>query len=311
MPLHFGGMSDPFLIPKDYQHITLEILRTLDEYQYPTLISTKANVIRNSEFAEIILGKPHFALQISFSTFDDSIAKIAEPNAPSPTDRLAGAKLLADSGNWVACRLQPYFPGQNVDNLVSFISMSGFRHITVEHFKLPFDNAINIEALNSCFNINLLKLFEKNGRVRRGREFELPDEIRLEGIEEFIDTGKKYNISVGIGDNGFQHMSSSWCCCGIDTLPGFEKWFKHNLTVAIKRVGRDNVIRYEAISDEWAPELSISRMINSKTRLRKAPNSVRNQIKTQWDRKGQNSPIMFYNTLSEKSGAHYRYLLVR
>ncbi|MES0325034.1 MAG: M20/M25/M40 family metallo-hydrolase, partial [Candidatus Bathyarchaeia archaeon] len=42
-------------------------------YQYPTVISTKGELINNEDYAKIILGKSHFALQFSFSTFDDRV----------------------------------------------------------------------------------------------------------------------------------------------------------------------------------------------------------------------------------------------
>ena len=307
MPLHFGGMSDPLLIPHSHQNITLDILKVLDKYKYPTLISTKANIIDNIEFASIILGKPHFALQISFSTFNDNIADVVEPNAPCPSDRLKGVNEAIKNGNWVACRVQPYFPGEDIDSLVSFISATGFRHITIEHFKMPFDGNINVNVLNEFFNIDLLSLFPKDKRVIRGREFEMPDEVRLEGIRSFIIAGRHHNISVGIGDNGFQHFSSSRCCCGIDSLPGFENWFKHNAMVAVQRAKADNIIKYESITNEWAPQLNISRMINSKTRLKSSLDTVKNQVKTHWDYNKQFSPKMFYSVVSEGSETGYIY----
>lgn len=309
MPLHFGGMSDPFLIPHSHQNITLEILKVLDKYKYPTLISTKANIMDNIEFANIILGKPHFALQISFSTFHDNIANVVEPNAPRPSARLKGLNTAIKSGTWVACRLQPYFPGEDIDSLVSFISATGFRHITIEHFKMPFDRNINVNVLNKFFNTDLLSLFAKDKRIIRGREFEMPDEVRLEEIRSFVIAGRHHNISVGIGDNGFQHFSSSRCCCGIDTLSGFENWFKHNAMVAVQNAKPGDIIKYESITDEWAPQLSISRMINSKTRLKSFLNTVTNQIKMHWVRNGHFSPAMFYGVVSERSktGCIYYY----
>jgi DNA repair photolyase len=307
MPLHFGGMSDPLLIPNRYRHITLDILKALDKYNYPTLISTKANIMADAEFTDIFLGKSHFAFQISFSTFNDHIASIVEPIAPRPSERLKGAEVALKKGNWVACRLQPYFPGQDVDSIVSYISNLGFRHITIEHFKLPFDGNVNIKLLNTVFNMDLLSLFPKEKRIMRGREFEMPYEFRLQEIKSFEKAAKKYKIPIGIGDNGFQHLSTSQCCCGIDSLRGFENWFKHNIMVAMKRVQADNVIRYESIVGEWTPQADISRMINSKTRLKNSLNTVRNQIKIHWDNNRQFSPRMFYNVVPvhSKTGVTY------
>ena len=309
MPIHFGGMSDPLLIHDSFKHVTLEILKILDKYKYPTLLSTKANIISNSEFSSIILGKSHFAIQLSFSTFNDAIASIVEPHAPLPSERLKGACSAIKSGNWIACRFQPYLPSQDVDDLVRNISSEGFNHLTIEHFKLPFDGQININKLNSAFNINILKLFPKGKRIARGREYEMPNDIRLPEILKFIKASAKYKISIGIGDNGFQHLSTSLCCCGIDLLQGFENWNKHNITVALKRTAKDNAVNYKSIVGEWAPKSNISMMINSKTRLTKGCNTIIDHIKCQWHYNTQFSPKFFHNVVSEKNGDTYKYYI--
>jgi DNA repair photolyase len=307
MPVHFGGMSDPFLIPTRFRYITLSILKILDRHNYPTLISTKADLTECKEFADVILGKPHFAIQISFSTFDDGVAALVEPNAPSPSRRLSGAIRAMKNGNWVACRLQPYIPFQRIDELVSFINSCGFAHLTIEHLKLPFDKKIDLKTLSSAFDIDILKLFPKGDRIKLGREFEMPTELRFQEIKKFLAAASKYRISLGIGDNGFQHYSTSPCCCGIDSLPAFQNWFNHNATVAIIRARRKGEIEYSSIANEWAPEGNIARMINSKTRLKDTHNSVRNHIRRQWLTDGQHSPSMFHNVTAVKLDGKYHY----
>jgi DNA repair photolyase len=308
MPLHFGGMSDPLLIPESFNYVTLEILKILDEYRYPTLISTKSDIISNEEFAKIILGKKHFALQISFSTFDDNIASAIEPKTPLPSRRLAGVKAAINHSNWVSCRLQPYFPSLNIDSVVNLISAAGFKHLTIEHFKLPFDSKINLKSLDRAFDIKLSDFFPKGKRIKRGREFEMPFEIRTANIRAFIDSAKKYNILLGIGDNGFQHLSTSHCCCGIDSLPEFGNWYKYNVTEVVRRAISDNErIKYELIADEWTPNSNIAWVINSKTRLKDTYNSVKNHLMMQWTNNKDFSPSMFYNILAKRSGDTYDY----
>lgn len=309
MPIHFGGMSDPLLIRNSFKNVTLDILNILDKYKYPTLISSKANIISDVDFANVILGKPHFAIQLSFSTFDDKIAAIVEPNSPIPSQRLEGAKAAINKGNWVACRLQPYFPFQDVNDLVHKISLARFNHFIIEHFKLPFDGKIDINKLNYAFNINILKLFPKGKRVANGREYEMPNDIRLSEILKFISASKKYKISVGIGDNGFQNLSTSLCCCGIDLLKGFENWNKHNITVAVKRTTKGNKVNYKSIIDEWTPRSNIAMMINSKTRLKKSDNTITSHIKYHWDSNIKFSPKFFYNVVSKKEGEKYNYFI--
>lgn len=310
MPLHFGGVSDPILIPKPFRNITIDILKILDNYSYPTLISTKANIREHKDIADIILNKSHFALQVSFSTMNDDIGRLVEPNTPTPSQRIKGVKFASDSGTWVSCRLQPYFPRKNIDNMMDNILLSGFKHLTVEHFKLPFDGKVNVEKLKKAFSVDILEMFPKDLRIKRGREFEMPNYIRLNEIRKLKYAAISRGIPIGIGDNGFQHLSTTDCCCGIDALPDFKNWFKHTITEAVRRAkNNDNKILYESIRSEWAPKNSIASMINSKTRLNKSKNTVRNHIKFQWYNNKQFSPAMFYGVTFRGYGKKYQYIL--
>jgi len=310
MPLHFGGISDPLLIPQSSRNITLEILELLDHYSYPTLISTKANIKEFKDFSDIILRKPHFALQISFSTMNDAVGKFVEPNAPIPSQRMRGASYALENGNWVACRLQPYFPGQDVEDLLARINSVGFRHLTIEHFKLPFDGKVNLKKLNKAFGIDISDLFPKGERIKRGREFEMPNDIRVQAIRKFKIAAASHNIPIGIGDNGFQHLSTSDCCCGIDNLPGFENWYKYTITQAVRRAKHtENEIKYNSIESEWAPKNSMTRMLNSKSRLKSSANTVRDHIKLHWHSNRQFSPAMFYGVVYRRYANFYKYYL--
>ena len=137
----------------------------------------------------------------------------------------------------------------------------------------------------------------------------MPFAIRIPGIRSFLHSGEKHSISIGIGDNGFQHLSTSRCCCGIDTVPGFENWHKHNVTEAVRRARSNNGrINYGLIASEWSPKSSISRVINSKTRLKSCFDSVKNHIKRQWTHNREFSPKLFYGVSSMRSGDSYKYL---
>ncbi len=307
VPLHFGGMSDPLLVPDSCQRISVEILKALDRSKYPTLISTKAEIGKNKEIAELILGKPHFAVQLSFSTFDAAVAEAVEPGTPSPQDRLRGAELALQHGNWVSCRLQPFFPVYDIDELVGRIKSIGFKHLTIEHFKLAFDKDIDVHALSRMYGIEIAGLFPRDLRIKRGREWEMPYGLRFASAKLFLKACRKYRMPLGIGDNGFQHLSSTGCCCGIDSLPGFENWLKYNSLVAVQRADSNGRISLDSIENEWTPQLDISRMINSKTRLKDRKNTIRNHIKAHWTENRQFSPRFFYGVKVRDYRGHYSY----
>ena len=137
----------------------------------------------------------------------------------------------------------------------------------------------------------------------------MPIDLRFGNIKSFLNAAKKYRISIGIGDNGLQHFSSTDCCCGIGSLPGFDNWLKHNSLVAVRRAKSKGQISYRAIADEWAPNSDISRMINSKTRLKSVKNTVKNHIRDQWAKNGQFSPTMFYGVVVGKTSNRFTYHL--
>jgi len=72
---------------------------------------------------------------------------------------------------------------------------------------------------------------------------------------------------MGVGDNDFHDLGDGPNCCGVDNLPGFENWFRHQATWAIWERDENNLVHYPTIEHEWVPQGSIKRYINSKCRL--------------------------------------------
>lgn len=67
--------------------------------------------------------KSKVCVTFSFSTVDDDLASLVEPNAPLPSQRLKAMNILANEGFHVGAALMPILPYINVDseNLENFV----------------------------------------------------------------------------------------------------------------------------------------------------------------------------------------------
>ena len=128
MPVKMGASSDPFPLCEREERITHDILKKLDELDYPVQISTK-NPEVFLEYADEFVHS-NIALSVSCSFCDDDIARKIECGAISPTRRMAAVKKLTDMGFNVIARLHPFILPYALDNAERYVQM--FREIAID-----------------------------------------------------------------------------------------------------------------------------------------------------------------------------------
>lgn len=226
IPLHLGGLSDPFQSREAKEHITYEIIKLTKKYNYPMMISTKTAHI-DDEYFEFLDPNIH-AFQISLMSVDEDYIRQFESNTPSPNKRIEFIKKLKEKGFWVGVRLQPMSSLEQGKKVVETLSPI-VNFITVEHVKIGNDTSYKKE-LFKMFNINPEDCYSQ------GREYELHTEIKRKNIEELKKISK---CPIGCGDNDLHEMSDTNNCCGIDTInENFTNWLKYN-SMYIKKTGDD------------------------------------------------------------------------
>ncbi len=109
IPLRIGSMSDSFMhLDKKYK-VTQELLKVLKHYDYPYIVFTRSDLVADDEYMALLA--PHLAsIQMSISSINESMTRVIEPGAPSPTRRLAALKKLNEAGFWTTVRVNPLFP---------------------------------------------------------------------------------------------------------------------------------------------------------------------------------------------------------
>lgn len=228
VPIHLGGMADPFQDLEWEYGATYEFLKLTKEYNYPVNISTKVAHLPE-KYWEVLDPKIH-TFSLSILGWNDDYVRIWESKTPTAKERVAFAKQLKEKGFWVSIRIQPII---NIEEVLLLIKNSEqyVDYYTVEHLKLPVDNKKMFIYLRDKLNMRV-------PIVAKGRDYEFDTATKIKNIERIKQATK---VKIGCGDNDLHIMSDSLNCCGIDTMPeAFKNWFKYN-SMYIKMTGDRNV----------------------------------------------------------------------
>jgi DNA repair photolyase len=109
--LRMGIWSDPYQPAEGKYRITKQMLEIMREHEFPFAIGTKSDLIlRDLDLISEASRKFHCVVALSFSTLDERLGKLLEPNAPSPKRRLEVVRRLSEAGITTGIWLAPIFP---------------------------------------------------------------------------------------------------------------------------------------------------------------------------------------------------------
>ncbi|WP_412464923.1 hypothetical protein [Flavobacterium mekongense] len=304
VPVHFGGMSDPFQSIEKYYKSSLIVLKYLALIDYPVVISTKSTLVTNAEYLSVLKSFSNLLVQFSFSTLDEKKGSTIEPNVESPIALMNAVETLSKNGIKTAIRWQPYIPfySEEPEDFVRQIADLGVIHLGFEHLKLPLEKSNDLNAqLKNINDIDIKKYYKTSKGINDGRELILPPEQKVNLIKQVKKIANKSNLTFGAADNEFQYLSDTSCCCsGVDQLKGFENWNKYQIAHAVKKSFdlKKCTIEFSLIENEWKPLGSIDKFINSKSRIIKLEkhNSIQDYIIDRWQNLNSAfNPTKFYN----------------
>lgn len=198
IPIHWGGMSDPFQpLEKKYGY-SLECLKLLAETQYPFVVSTKGRLIAAAEYLDL-LAQCNCVVQISMvcSRFDQ-----LERGAPSYEERLEILRTVSPRVKRTIVRIQPYMHEvfQDVMKNIPRIAEAGAHGIVLEGMKFAK---------------------KKKGLVRVGGDCVYPIELLRADFEQIKNEAHRHGLVFYCGENRLRNMGDDMTCCGIEGLEGF------------------------------------------------------------------------------------------
>ena len=220
VPLHCGGMSDPFQHREFELGLTKELIKISKEYNYPIVFSTKTESLTR-EYYDLLDPKIH-AFQVSIMGWTPEYIRKWEKNTASAQRRAEFVQLLRnDFGIWCSVRIQPII---NKWEAVALMLALGDipSYYSIEHLHVIADSWAGQEALlQHCKGSK--NFIQKSGIT------EFKTEVKKRDAELLIKVANSFGVKVGVADNDLHAMSQSRCCCGTDTIGGaFDNYLKFN-----------------------------------------------------------------------------------
>lgn len=199
IPLHWGGMSDPFQPCEKIHRLSMECLKVFAETKYPFVVSTKGKLIISDEYLNI-LKDCNCVVQISMvcSQYDK-----LELGAPSYEERIEMVRRLSKVVKRVNVRIQPYMTQvfKDVKNNMKKLAEAGAYGVILEGMKFAK---------------------KKDGLEKVGADFCYPKEILQQQFIKLKEEAHKYGLKFYCGENRLRTLGDDMCCCGIDDLEGFK-----------------------------------------------------------------------------------------
>jgi DNA repair photolyase len=109
--LRLSGNTDPYQPAEKRYKVTKQILEVLTEHNWSFAIGTKSDlVLRDIDLISQASEKSWCTVALTITTLDRNLARLLEPNAPTPQRRLEVLRKLSDRGITVGVWLAPIIP---------------------------------------------------------------------------------------------------------------------------------------------------------------------------------------------------------
>ncbi|HEX3018464.1 MAG TPA: radical SAM protein [Caproicibacter sp.] len=109
-----GAMTDPYLHLEEKIGLTRKCLELIDQYGFGLAIQTKsARILRDLNLLKSINSKTKCVVQMTLTTYDESLCRILEPNVSTTAERFEVLKILRDNGIPTVVWFDPLLPYLN------------------------------------------------------------------------------------------------------------------------------------------------------------------------------------------------------
>ena len=207
--LSISNSSDPYPNLEAKTGLTRHCLEILSQHNCKIQIITKSNlVVRDID----LLRKIPSMVSLTITTDDDNTAKLIEPHAPPPSERLKAVETLVEKGIPTSVRIDPIIPfvNDNPEKLVKTVASAGVKHITASTYKIKPDNWRRFSTAMPKIADKLKPLYFEKGEKMAGYLY-LPKDLRSNLVEVMGSSAQKYGIKFGTCREGLSHLNTATC----------------------------------------------------------------------------------------------------
>jgi DNA repair photolyase len=151
-------------------------------------------------------------VSFTITTDDDDVARLVEPNAPPPSERLKAVKILIEKGIPVSVRVDPIIPFLNdkPESLMKTVASIGVKHVTASTCKIKSDSWRRLSIALPEIAEKLTPLYFERGEKMGGYTY-LPLNTRIGLLKTVRDLADKHNIGFGTCREGLAGLNTATC----------------------------------------------------------------------------------------------------
>ena len=204
-----ANSSDPYPRAEASAGLTRRCLEILSESNCKIQIITKSNLVARDDD---LLGKVPSMVALTITTDDDQLAKLIEPHAPPPSQRLRAAQDLIKAGIPVSVRIDPVIPTLNdqPQKLIAELANIGVKHITCSTYKAKADNWMRLTQAMPKVAETLKPLYFQQGEKIGGSTL-LPKEFRFKLLKGVRDLALEKGMRFGVCREGLAQLNTAAC----------------------------------------------------------------------------------------------------
>jgi DNA repair photolyase len=204
-----SNSSDPYPNLESKTGLTRQCLEIMSTSNCKIQIITKSTLVTRD--IDILENIPS-TVSMTITTDNDALAKLLEPNAPSPSERLKAVETLIDKGIPTSVRIDPIIPflNESHENLITTLSSLGVRHVTASTYKVRPDNWRRLSQTLPETAHKLKPLYFSEGE-KTGRCTLLPRDLRLKLMKNVGTLARKHGMEFGTCREDLAFLNTATC----------------------------------------------------------------------------------------------------
>ncbi len=251
IPVHMGGLSDPFQPIERQMRATLVALEAIRDAGRAVVVSTKFGLLAEDPWRSVWEAIGQRLLQVSLIACDDTLEAL-EPGALPWRERLALVREVS-STTPVVVRIQPFIRTLSADALqrtCDLVAEAGGRGIIVEGLKVP---RLGRGEVMTALSRSLGRRFEAPTDAS-GPDAAYHPAVQFAYQLAARRAARRAGLAHNAADNAMRWLGDSYACCGTDLIAGrvgvWEANWGHATAVAI----RDGEVGFDTIDRALGPQ---------------------------------------------------------
>jgi DNA repair photolyase len=207
--ISIANSSDPYPRAEASTGLTRRCLEILAKSNCKIQIITKSNIVTRDDD---LLTRIPSTVALTITTDDDNVAKLIEPWAPPPSQRLRAAQDLIKAGIPVSVRIDPIIPRVNdqPQKLIAELAGIGVKHLTCSTYKAKADNWIRLTKAMPKVTDKLKPLYFQQGEKIGGSTL-LQKELRYKLLKDIRDLAEANGMKFGVCREGLAQLNTAAC----------------------------------------------------------------------------------------------------